>query len=44
MRDDYDDEWVKDTLFWEFKPTRTGTYSFYCRIHPGMRGAFKVEK
>ena len=42
--DDYDDQWVRDTLYWEFKPTNTGTYSFYCRIHPGMRGAFKVVK
>jgi plastocyanin len=27
---------------WEFTPTATGVYSFWCRIHPSMRGAFKV--
>ena len=40
--DDYDDQWVKDGLYWEFTPTETGTYSFFCRIHPGMRGALEV--
>lgn len=29
-------------ISWTFTPTRTGTFTFYCRIHPGMRGAFKV--
>lgn len=38
----YDQEWVEDGLFWDFTPSETGTYSFYCRIHPGMRGAFRV--
>lgn len=38
------DEALQDGLFWEFTPTRTGTYSFYCRIHPSMRGAIKVVK
>lgn len=38
----YDRQWVEDGLFWNFKPTEIGTYSFYCRIHPGMRGAFRV--
>ena len=42
--DDYDDQFVKDALYWEFKPKRTGTFAFYCRVHPGMRGAFKVVK
>jgi hypothetical protein len=42
--DPYDDQWVRDGLYWEFKPNRTGTYAFYCRVHPGMRGAFKVVK
>jgi hypothetical protein len=35
-------KWVENGLFWDFTPAETGTYSFYCRIHPGMRGAFKV--
>ena len=40
--DPYDDQWVRDGLYWEFTPTETGTFTFWCRIHPGMRGAFKV--
>ena len=27
---------------WTFSPTRTGLYTFFCRIHPLMRGAFRV--
>ena len=27
---------------WSLKPDRTGTFTFFCRIHPSMRGAFKV--
>jgi plastocyanin len=27
---------------WEFTPTETGVFTFFCRIHPGMRGAFEV--
>ncbi len=27
---------------WDFTPTETGTFTFWCRIHPGMRGAFEV--
>jgi plastocyanin len=27
---------------WEWTPTRTGTYAFWCRIHPSMRGAVRV--
>ena len=42
--DDYDDQWVRDGLYWDFKPNNTGTYAFYCRVHPQMRGAFKVVK
>ena len=38
----YDAEWAADGVYWNFKPTETGTFSFYCRIHPGMRGAFRV--
>jgi plastocyanin len=35
---------VQDGTYWDFHPTRAGTYSFYCRIHPWMRGAIKVVK
>jgi plastocyanin len=38
------DEAVRDGLFWEFTPKRTGVYTFFCRIHHGMRGAIKVVK
>jgi hypothetical protein len=27
---------------WSFKPSRTGVFTFWCRIHPTMRGAFEV--
>jgi plastocyanin len=27
---------------WTFTPTRPGTYPFFCRIHPSMRGAIRV--
>jgi plastocyanin len=27
---------------WTFTPVRTGTYTFFCRTHQWMRGAFKV--
>jgi plastocyanin len=27
---------------WSMTPTRTGVFTFYCRIHPSMRGAIKV--
>ena len=33
---------VRDGLYWEFTPTKVGTYTFFCRIHKSMRGAFKV--
>jgi hypothetical protein len=33
---------ARDGVLWEFTPTTTGTFSFYCRIHPAMRGAFTV--
>jgi hypothetical protein len=36
------DQVVRDGLFWEFTPTEEGVYTFYCRIHHNMRGAFKV--
>lgn len=42
--DPYDEKWVEDAFVWKFKPKATGTYSFWCRIHPSMRGAFRVVK
>jgi hypothetical protein len=36
------DQIARDGLFWEFTPTEEGVYTFYCRIHHSMRGAFKV--
>jgi plastocyanin len=33
---------ANNKLEWEFTPTREGTYTFYCRIHPPMRGAIRV--
>ncbi|MDQ1694743.1 MAG: hypothetical protein QOJ03_96 [Frankiaceae bacterium] len=39
---DYNGQWMQSGVSWSFKPTRDGVYSFYCRVHPGMRGVFKV--
>ncbi|MGH2736058.1 MAG: cupredoxin domain-containing protein, partial [Actinomycetota bacterium] len=36
------DEAMRDGLYWDFTPKRTGVYTFFCRIHHGMRGAVKV--
>ena len=33
---------IQDGLYWMFTPKVTGDYSFYCRIHPGMRGFLRV--
>jgi hypothetical protein len=33
---------VRDGLYWEFTPTETGVFTFFCRIHRGMRGAIMV--
>lgn len=33
---------ANNKLDWEFTPTRTGTFTFFCRIHPSMRGAIRV--
>jgi plastocyanin len=33
---------LQDGFYATFTPTQTGIYSLYCRIHPAMRGAFKV--
>ena len=38
------EETIRDGAYWEFKPTKTGVYTFFCRIHHGMRGAFRVVK
>jgi plastocyanin len=27
---------------WTFTPTAKGTFTFFCRVHPGMRGVFRV--
>ena len=42
--DPYDEKFVQDAAYWSFTPKNTGTYTFWCRIHPSMRGAFKVVK
>ena len=33
---------ANNKLSWAFTPTRTGTFAFFCRIHPSMRGAIRV--
>lgn len=33
---------LEQTAFWKFTPTRNGVYTFFCRIHPFMRGVFEV--
>ena len=33
---------VRKGLYYEFTPNQTGTFTFWCRVHPSMRGAFKV--
>jgi len=38
----YDEQWLTDGVYWTLTPTETGTFTFYCRVHPGMRGAFEV--
>jgi plastocyanin len=38
----YDQHWVENGAYWSFTPRHTGTYTFFCRIHPGMRGVIKV--
>jgi hypothetical protein len=35
-------ERARDGLFYEFTPTEEGVFTFWCRIHRSMRGAFKV--
>ena len=36
------DKTARDSFYAEFTPTKTGVYTFFCRIHKSMRGAFKV--
>ncbi|MFN2544256.1 MAG: hypothetical protein ABR600_06765 [Actinomycetota bacterium] len=38
------DQTLSDGASWTFTPTQTGTYTFFCRIHPFMRGVVKVVK
>lgn len=38
----YDEAFLRDSQYTEFTPDTTGTFTFYCRIHPGMRGVFEV--
>ncbi len=38
------EEALRDGAYWDFKPTRRGTYTFYCRIHHSMRGVIRVVK
>ncbi len=33
---------ANNKLYWDFAPTRPGTFTFFCRIHPSMRGAIRV--
>ncbi|MCW2570717.1 MAG: hypothetical protein JWO88_775, partial [Frankiales bacterium] len=42
--DPYDEKWVQDATYWTFTPKQAGTFTFWCRIHPSMRGAVKVVK
>jgi plastocyanin len=34
---------LKDGLYATFTPSVPGTYTFYCRIHPSMRGVFVAQ-
>lgn len=40
--DPYDETFVQRSQYIEFTPDTTGTFTFFCRIHPGMRGVFEV--
>jgi plastocyanin len=33
---------ANNKLSWTYSFSRTGTYTFFCRIHPSMRGAIRV--
>lgn len=30
-------------ISWTFTPTEAGTFTFFCRVHPSMRGVFRVK-
>jgi plastocyanin len=38
------DEAIRDGMYWDFTPKNTGVYTFFCRVHPSMRGAIDVVK
>jgi plastocyanin len=38
------DQTLRDGAYWTYTPTKTGVYTFFCRIHPFMRGVIKVVK
>jgi plastocyanin len=38
------EEALRDGMYWTFTPKETGVYTFFCRIHHGMRGAIEVVK
>jgi plastocyanin len=31
-----------ERISWTFAPTEQGTFTFFCRVHPSMRGVFRV--
>lgn len=35
-------EALRDGAYWEFAPSSLGLYTFFCRVHPFMRGALEV--
>jgi hypothetical protein len=38
----FPDHTVQQATSYSFTPTRTGTFQFFCRVHPAMRGVFAV--
>jgi hypothetical protein len=38
----YDGQWAANGAYYAFRPTKDGTYTFFCRVHPSMRGVFQV--
>jgi hypothetical protein len=38
----FPDQTVQQATSYSFTPTRTGTFQFFCRVHPAMRGVFAV--
>ena len=39
---DFPQNTVGDGAYWDFTPSQTGVYQFFCRVHPSMRGVFQV--